>query len=884
MDKTTFISLLFTAVLFVSCTKKEAHFLKNENYRNRVIAQFEKRKTEAAQRKGALFSILENENLTLEQKEAMKFLYAYMPLCDLADYDGEFFLQQVDAAFRARDYFSWGKTVPEDIFRHFVLVYRINNEYLDTARIVFFEELKDRVKNLSMADAVLEVNYWCHEKVCYRGTDGRTSAPLALVRTSWGRCGEESTFTAAALRAVGIPARQCYTPRWVHTDDNHAWVEAWVDGKWHYLGACEPEPELDVAWFTGPAKRAMMVHTNVFGLYTCPEEKNLETPLYSKINLLENYAETRPVKVLVTDENNQPLEGAKVQFMVYNYAEFYPISTNTTNKQGETSIISGKGDLMIWASLKDKYGYTKSNVQDEITVVKLNRKPGTEYEELIVMNVPGEQPVKKLSPEAIAKNTVRLTCEDSVRTAYMNTFIQQEQADAWAKSEKLNKATVWKYLNMAQGNWLEIRNFIANEKSNPRLFPFLATLSQKDLRDTPAEYLSNHLQTGKILEIKDGTPENQIVPYILSPRIESELIRPWRTFLQAQISGEDRAEARKNVGYIIDYISNNIKINDDENYYNCRITPQGVYELGTADVRSRNIFFVAACRSLGIPARLEPATGKPQYFENNAWIDVSFEKETAAAVNLPKGKITLKNATGNIVKPGYYTHYTLAYFKDGEFRTLDFEGNPAVSRFPYTLDLDAGYYRLMIGSRANDGSVSVSAKYFKLKENTVRTLEVKMPQIEDKLLVKGIVDMNSVVVLNDQSKTGLKELSNGKGLMLCFVDPGKEPSKHILQDLPAVGQALDNWGGGVLFVVHGDKVSKGFDASVFKGLPKQTLWSADDALLKTVAGALQIDMGDNFPLTLYLSDNGGILFSSVGYRIGTWEDVLKIIRMEENTK
>ncbi|GHT62025.1 transglutaminase [Bacteroidia bacterium] len=851
------VSLLSAVILLGACSKKETHFLKDENYRNQTLAQFENRKTEASKRSEALFSVLQKEDLTLEQKEALEFLYAYMPLCDLADYDGEFFLQQVNAAFRARDYFAWGKTVPDDIFRHFVLVYRVNNEYLDTARVVFFEELKDRVKNLSMADAVLEVNHWCHEKVTYRGTDGRTSAPLALVRTSWGRCGEESTFTATALRAVGIPARQCYTPRWAHTDDNHAWVEAWVDGQWRYIGACEPEPELDVAWFTGPAKRAMMVHTNVFGLYTGPEEKNLETPLYSKINLLANYAETRPVKVQVVDENNQPVEGAKVQFMVYNYAEFYPISTNTTDREGKTSIVSGKGDLMIWASLKDQYGYAKSNMQDEITVVKLNHQPGTDYEEQFTINVPGEQPVKKLSPEAIAENAVRLAYEDSVRTAYMNTFINQMQAGQWAKSEKLNEADVWKYLNKAQGNWQEIKNFMVSEKNNPQLFPFLATLSQKDLRDTPARYLSDH--------------------FPVSPRIESELIRPWRTFLQQQKIGE-------NAGDIINYIRNNIQINSDENYYNCRITPQGVYELGIADVQSRNIFFVAACRSAGISARIEPATGKPQYSENGKWMDVAFEKESSATVNLPQGKITLKNAAGNVIKPGYYTHYTLAYFKDGEFQTLDLENNPIVAQLPYTLDLDEGYYRLMIGSRANDGSVTVSAKYFELKGNTAQTLEIKMPQIEDKLFVKGIIDMNSIVVPENQSKTRLKDLSNGKGLMLCFVDPGKEPSKHILQDLPAVRQALETWDGGVLFVVPDSKVSKGFDASVFSGLPKQTQWCMDDELLKAATGALQLDLGDNFPLTLYLSDNGGILYSSAGYKIGTGEEILKIIELERKSK
>ena len=62
------------------------------------------------------------------------FLYAYMPQSDLAEYDFEFFEDQVKVAMEAKQTFSWGKTIPEDIFRHFVVVYRVNNENLDTAR------------------------------------------------------------------------------------------------------------------------------------------------------------------------------------------------------------------------------------------------------------------------------------------------------------------------------------------------------------------------------------------------------------------------------------------------------------------------------------------------------------------------------------------------------------------------------------------------------------------------------------------------------------------------------------------------------------------------------------------------------------------------------
>ena len=147
MKKIIFSSVLMISLLFIlgACSSADKHFLKDKEYREQVHQQFMKRKDLAAGRSEQLFSALDKQELTLEQREALEFLYAYMPLSDLADYDADFFLGQVDAAFKARDYFDWGKKIPDDIFRHFVLVYRVNNENLDTARQVFFDELKDRV-------------------------------------------------------------------------------------------------------------------------------------------------------------------------------------------------------------------------------------------------------------------------------------------------------------------------------------------------------------------------------------------------------------------------------------------------------------------------------------------------------------------------------------------------------------------------------------------------------------------------------------------------------------------------------------------------------------------------------------------------------------------
>ncbi|MDR1369969.1 MAG: transglutaminase domain-containing protein [Dysgonamonadaceae bacterium] len=881
------MKILFRGILFLflleSCVPQEKHFLTDKIYRDQVHEQFLKRKDLLKNREAAMLTVFNDSALSTEQREALEFLYAYMPLCDLADYDGQFFLDQVNIAFNARDYFSWGNTVPEALFRHFVLVYRVNNENLDTSRMVFFDELKDRISGMSMGDAVLEVNHWCHEKVTYRGTDGRTSAPLALVRTAWGRCGEESTFTAAALRAVGIPARQCYTPRWAHTDDNHAWVEAWVDGKWHYIGACEPEPELDVAWFTAPAKRAMMVHTNVFGLYNGTEEKNLETNLYSKINLLANYAETRQLQVNVLDIDGKPVAGADVKFKLYNYAQLYPIAETKTDSLGRASLLTGLGDLVVWVSKGEYYGYGKApSGQNEVTV-ELAHQQGTGYDENMELVPPVEQKIKPIDESKVAENAGRFVYEDSVRNAYMATFMNREQAGILSKENDLNQDLVWKYINASQGNWGEISGFIKTNKANPYLFEFLASLSGKDLRDTPEAYLNDHLNEKTATEIAPRYAKDKdfAAKYILSPRIGIELIKPWRSYFNSkfQFSREEVTP-----GGIIDWINENIRIMDEENYYNCAITPIGVAELRISDSRSRDIAFVAACRAYGIPARLEPSTSKPQYFEKTRWVDALFEAPSPEVT--VQAQVTFVNNPANTIKPQYEIHYTIAKFTDGDFMPLDYYGDPALEKYPATVSVDTGYYRLMVGSRANDGSVTTVTGYFTLKANEKKTLDIKMPEVEGKLQVMGTVDMNTIADLKDGSKKILKELSNGKGLMLCFIDPDREPSKHILQDLPALQQEFNTWNGGVVFMTPDDKLSAAFDASVFNGLPQQTVWTVDfgRTLLKTVSNTLQLEFRDNFPLTLYLSNNGGVLFFSEGYRIGIGENIMKTIGLEKTRK
>ena len=823
---------------------------------------------------------------TEQEKQYLQFLYEYMPLNDLADYDGDFFLNQVRYAIKARETFDWGKKIPEDIFKHFVLVYRVNNENLDTARMYIFETLKDRIKGMSMYDAALEVNHWCHEKVNYKASDGRTSSPLATIRTSWGRCGEESTFTVTALRAMGLPARQCYTPRWAHTDDNHAWVEVWIDGVWHYLGACEPEPELDIAWFDAPVKRAMMVHTTVFGKYNGKEQKNFESDLYSKINLLSNYTDTKRLEIKVIDSKGNAVENAQVSFGLYNYAEYYPIAKIYTDKNGVATLETGYGDLMIWAKKDGKTSSALAKAEVKNMALTINPTKKTWQTQKFKLCPPTPKPIKVVSEEKKAANAIRLAYEDSLRESYLKTFPRNQETNLRNQvSEKRIKELnfskedaikIGKYIDESWGNYDEIEKVLASQDENA--VAILGLLYEKDLRDIRAEVVLSHLKAYKNYPAK----EEALKEFVLNPRIQLEKITNYREFLQKHFADQANSFIQ-NPQQIADWINQNIKLNTVENYYDVQISPEGILRIGQCDKLSREILFVAIARSFGIAARYEWAEGRAQYklSAKEDWKYPQFE----IATDEPLGRLTVTNSAKNKIKPEYYIHFTLQRLVNDEFMTLDFEYDPKFEKFPETLEIPAGYYRLMSGNRDAAGNIYVIERYFFVTAGAETKIEIEMEEIDGKLSTLGTLDMDKKIQLIDGKKQSLKELSQGKGLVLAIVDPYSEPVRHLMADMPLVKSEMEKWGGGITFVMT--KLPNQSIEKLYPNLPSQSLFAhdADKKMQKAIVKATNFDFANNYPLLCFITKEGEIVFLSEGYRIGSGDSLLKVIhQLESRTK
>ncbi len=670
-----------------------------------------------------------------EREEALNFLYNYMPLPDSTDYSRDFWLMNIDYALRAREEMGWN--VPDREWRHFVLPVRVNNEQLDESRRVFYEELKPRIQGLGMKDAILEVNHWCHEKVTYQPSDARTRSPLATVKAGIGRCGEESTFTVAALRAVGIPARQVYTPRWAHTDDNHAWVEAWADGQWYFLGACEPEPILNLGWFNSAASRGMLMHTNVFGDYQGEERVIQRNRCYTEIAVTDNYAPTAEFIVNTFSKDGQPTP-ALVEYKIYNYAEFHTVAS--VQSQGQASFRAGLGDIIVWASDGTDYGYAKCSVGQQDTVNITLNSPTAQWSAKIV---PPQENNNRPQPteEQIAANKIRLAQEDSIRNS------------------------------TPHGNQAVLDSFI-HKATDPALArQVIGLLSLKDRGDVTLEVLNdcyNH---------SHGT-----APDLLAQRIAHEGLTPYKAFLSnvlPKMTIEEWAQ----------WVQDSIRICEESNPRALCMSPISVWRHRVTDPHSRDLFFIAGARAIGLPAHYDGVTARPvpdllQRTTDNA------PQSTGTLKLKPQGE-TEQNAS-------YYTHFSLSRIVDGRLQLMEFPESFGAKDFAQGVTLPQGHYTLTTGTRLANGSVLMQTDFFELKDAT--TLPLQLRQDSEQLSVIGSLNCEALYTdANGRQQSILNTVGRGY-YILAITQQGHEPSNHILHDIALKRAELDATGHSLLMM------------------------------------------------------------------------------------
>ena len=783
--------------------------------------------------KSELYSLKETEEADV--MEALYYLYAFMPLSDIGDYKIETFL---DFARHGAFLFNEGEfkgQANEEMFAEYVLCARINNEDIVENRKIFYDRVKSLIKGKTMKEAVIDINYWCSSKVTYRSTDGRTANPITVYNNTYGRCGEESTFGVSVFRSVGIPARQVYVPLWSHCDDNHAWVEVWCDGKWYFLGACEPEDELNQGWFLNASKRAMMVHARCYD----PElEKDVNegVGIPVAVNALSTYAPTREIFVKVMNKAGEPFAGTKVYYKVINYSMPGEIAVTCTDEEGVTRLKTGRGSLIISAYEDGNYGEVLVDTAEDIQITLVLSPDGYKKTEgSFIMRAPSLVNSAKVENKAKSEASDARKKEEAEKRAYKEaSLFDREAAERTIKRFKGKDEEILSFaLLKSCENQRELQKFISEKREIPDKWKvgLIDSLTQKDYQDTEAETLFNHcLYTDE--KLFDKYPREIFYKYILCPRVDFEMIRPYRKFLSERFEGAK--------------VSN---IDEIRALFN-------------------EVIFIQLLRSLGVPSRLNPNDRRMEVYLDDGFIAIEEEKES------PKGSLELDFEAG--VNWSYYDNFSLLVYSEGDFKPLYLDMED-IKKDGGVLKLNAGTYRLITSNRLPNGNIFAKSVTTEVKEGESIRLPVTLYEAGISDMLSDYPIRNIVFENEKRDKTSIEEITKDNNAIFIWLSARAEPTEHILNELHDKKELFKKLKTKLHLVVKSKDELEDANIKRIAGelSNRDILFESFDTEAGKLARELYLEPG-LYPLICVVDKEGRGVYGTAGYNVGTADMLLKI--------
>lgn len=819
---------------------------------------------------GCLLADIEEGLKGCKEEEAvlMRFLYSTMPLRDAGEYGFDVFLSFVQHALWLRREREWCRKLPEEIFIHYVLYYRINSESISDCRNFFYEQLKDRLEGLDLKAAILEINYWCAENAAYEATDERTVSPMTMFRCKRGRCGEESTFAVTAYRSMGIPARQVYTPRWAHCDDNHAWVEVYLEGDWYFLGACEPEEELNRGWFTQSANRALLIHSRRFSEFPVAslEETLGQEGVLTYCNHTSYYARTEEALVIVKDAYGKTVEGAHVSLEILNMAEYYPAAVLVTDSKGEIRIKAGLGDIRVRAFKGEVFGERKltisPGVKEELLLHTQSNNWLSDRWEWEEYRAPAEHPLHPAyeSKEQKEKNTARIKTARDIREKNLLSCYDEEVETLYPEDLEA--------ICRAGENIQELKAFLTRDQKELRK-QLLLHLSEKDFKDLKAEILEDHLEP---YSEEYGFSRENYYRYVLCPRIFKEELTPYKSFIRNYFSKEEKEVFAKEPDLIWKYIKAGIGYIPEEEYETLCATPIGSLRLGLGSPLSQSILFVAICRSLHIPARLNPVTQAPEYLCYGVFVS----PEKVASANT--ATLVLKKKKDS--RWSYYQNWTIGKLKGMQFETLVYEGKVFWEN-ELKLSLEEGIYRLIAARRMPEGHQKVCERVFRLVEGERKVIDMAEWKTEMQIPKNRVKLENFLFNSSSGKKSSLFELVRQKPAILAFLGTGEEPTEHVLNELLDMADTWNNSTGRMLIVLRErfelENITLGKVLAKLSGI--EIYFDSSDSCNRA-AVMLQLNE-DKLPVLILADREGNSVYACGGYHVGSVEFMRRLLEEQK---
>ncbi|MCD4819910.1 MAG: transglutaminase-like domain-containing protein [Candidatus Cloacimonetes bacterium] len=821
-----------------------------------------------------------------ENNHYIQFILDNSSANDLAVLTKEFLINDIEYAVRTKE-FSYA-SYPEDIFKHFVLPYRASQEPIEEWRKVFYETLKQLVKEAkTIEEAAIIVNLWVAEQMTFKTTHGRDQAPLTTMKRGIGRCEEMMIIFIAAARSVGIPIRSASVPYWNFTNNNHAWVEIWTPEGWRYTGAAEPKNSLNEAWFSKTSERASLITSRAFGNYnssnTIKQENNVTT-----ISSIEYYNDFEQCTIKVINQKDKPVKDAKVYIYAASYGGLFAMTSLETDKNGIVNIPLGKGTVYVSAFKDDRFAAN--------TLTTLN-----DQNELVLQLTDNTQLDENLSFLFPIPNSSKTDAE-KVKILGDDFNLRRDKANLSRKNRLLNQAQSKQFVKYYDTAYLE--KISANDFEDQKAFMdkadeiagnyenFLKVFQKNEQDSTKTRILVDMLlewDIKELVEIPDSSAIDDVVniyslgkqkykPIVSDSLFRANVIhRTWRSaippengwqkdfyhlirnlssynHLTRNLYANNLSETVQNV---INWVDKQVEIEDDftYTYFSGTLNPLQILNMHSVPEFYRTKLINSALKQLGVPLQWK---GRLEYYNGKKFVAV--EKETSKKEQDTEQEISINIFVDEEqVKAEEWENFLIAKLddEDGRIAYTFFEGENDSLTYNATYRSkpdDAIYIEAMV--RNSNGDANIILKSLSSDDAHI-TLHLTTP--------KEYIDFTSN--WSDETKTGIANICTNihdkNSIIFVLGKEKNEPEERMYNQIISKTEELKEKDTKIILISQR---------------------SNDYDFIEDTKSVSQTDFGfteiqsNEYPLIFLLNSENKIIFSAKGYQMGIAELLLKKIK------
>ena len=327
--------------------------------------------------------------------------------------------------------------------------------------------------------------------------------------------------------------------------------------------------------------------------------------------------------------------------------------------------------------------------------------------------------------------------------------------------------------------------------------------------------------------------------------------------------------------------------------------------LGITGEKSHKVLFVAIARTLGIPARLNPADGAIEYWDGMRFVAVLEESRKESHLTVFAGEKGDWN---------YFQNWTIAVTDGRGYLTLDFSDRKWEAG-KLELDIMPGDYRILTGNRLPNGNILGKRYDFHIEKDETKRVELELREyslkemfnrhsIPDSKLTdragnqvlvseltgrrrgelsdaehidvpcKADEGLDAAVAFGDAAK---RENSLVARNILFWLEEGREPTEHILNEMMDLKEKYEKIQKQVIFILRSkDSLKNATMVKCLELFPEIQVYFHDFGKDKEMTARRMYVDSEKLPLMVITEGPCQGIFAAAGYSVGMADMLMRI--------